>query len=86
MSNAVCIASPFSVAARMNAPLFRRLYNCCNKKSDPATCGDAMEVPVNEAYEELPVFVVDKTSVPMPTTSGLIRPSSVGPQLENSLI
>ena len=49
MSKAVCIAKPLSVAARMNAPLFRRLYNCCNKNKDPATCGEAMEVPLRVA-------------------------------------
>jgi hypothetical protein len=40
-----------------------------------------MEVPLNDPYAVGLEGIVDVSDTPIPTTSGLIRPSSVGPKL-----
>ena len=44
-----------------------------------------MDVPSKVVYAAFDVLLVDNISVPTPIISGLMRPSSVGPQLEKLL-
>ena len=77
----MCNAKPFKVEDFINCPAFKLAYTSCNKKILPEACGAAIDVPLNTAYPVAEAFEVEKRFTPTATRSGLIRPSSVGPQL-----
>ena len=79
-SSAVCKTNPFKVAAFKNEP-FTLLACCCNNTKDPATLGEAIDVPEIELYAVSLDSYVEYTETPLPAISGLIRKSSVGPSL-----
>src|SRR5215216_1756142 len=80
-------AGPQSTAAAMIAS-----FTCCGvsdgstsriRSATPVTNGAAMLVPLS-VIDPFVVFArADVTLTPGPITSGLIRPSAVGPRLEN---
>jgi len=59
------------------------LFKSCNNANEPVTFGVAIEVPLRNPYVFTPSADSENKFTPTPTTSGLILPSSVGPQLLN---
>src|SRR5690606_7425481 len=58
---------------------------CCNKSPTPAAAGEEKEVPALEEYCVSLFPLAEITVEPIAVTSGLIRPSSVGPKLVNQV-
>jgi len=66
------------------APAARHGAACSASAAIPATCGAAAEVPKN-GTSKFPAAVIEVPSIA--ATSGLVRPSSVGPRLlKNSTV
>src|SRR5690242_19621977 len=81
-SRSVVLAVTWSRAPM--APLSRQGAASRSSAATPAACGVAAELPKN-GFSKLPAPVTETPSIPL--TSGLVRPSTVGPLLlKNSMV